>query len=126
MPYISNTSDYERTDGELEYEGTHYNYVKRKVSNDTLYVMCLPNISKTQLYNAKTAYSKEVNDIPVNKKAAESSKKAGFDTEYNRAQNFYTDVNTDIAFAIKYPSAKTTRLNPIYIDIPEQPPKPAC
>ncbi len=36
MQYFANWKNYERCDGEIEYEGTHYNYVKRKLSNDTL------------------------------------------------------------------------------------------
>ncbi|MBO9573733.1 MAG: hypothetical protein J7497_16225, partial [Chitinophagaceae bacterium] len=38
MPYITQTSEYERFDGEIDIEGRHHHYVKRKISGDTLYI----------------------------------------------------------------------------------------
>ena len=125
MPYINDTKDFERVDGQLEYKGVHYNYVKRKVTGDTLYVLCLPNISKTKLYVAKADYSKEVNDIPTNKKSTETLKKAGFATEYRCTSNefliiqFVTKTNV-------YHNANATPLSYNLIRIPEQPPKVSC
>ncbi len=46
LPYQTNSADYERYDGEVEYDGVIYKYVKRKVYNDTLYLKCLPNVNK--------------------------------------------------------------------------------
>ena len=126
MPYITNTGAYERVDGQLEHDGIHYNYVKRKVSNDTLYILCLPNESKTKLYNAKAAYSKEANDIPSNKKAAGNTKKSGFDTEQNRLSDSYMVSDVLISSGTEYPSLSTARLHNIFIAIPEQPPKASC
>lgn len=83
MPYVIN-SDFERVDGQIEYKGVHYNYVKRKVSNDTLYLLCLPNKAKTALASAKANYTKTVNDIPSGKKDAGSLIKKGSPIwEYN-------------------------------------------
>ena len=48
-PYLSSWSDYERIDGEAEVDGIYYSYVKRKIHNDTLYLLCIPNKNKTQL-----------------------------------------------------------------------------
>ena len=96
------------------------------MSNDTLYVMCLPNVSKTQLYKAKTDYGRQVNEMPSNKKSADTNKKAGFDTEYNRTPNLYADITINKASFIKYPLLQAARLHTAYIDLPEQPPKSAC
>jgi hypothetical protein len=43
VPYIQGTGSYERYDGQIELNGVHYNYVKRIVKNDTLYLYCIPN-----------------------------------------------------------------------------------
>ncbi|HEX7457204.1 MAG TPA: hypothetical protein VF301_02115, partial [Ginsengibacter sp.] len=46
LPYQTNWSAYQRYDGEIEVDGIMYKYVKRKVANDTLYLMCIPNTKK--------------------------------------------------------------------------------
>src|SRR5690348_9430337 len=63
-PYLSSWSEYERVDGEAEVNGTYYTYVKRKINNDTLYLLCLPNKNKTQLNAARTDYANKVHDVP--------------------------------------------------------------
>jgi hypothetical protein len=85
MPYLTTAKDFVRVDGTLELNGIQYNYVKRKVAGDTLYLLCLPNLLKTQLHNAKTDFTKAATDIPSNKKSAETSlvKKPGAVNEYN-------------------------------------------
>ena len=53
-PYLSdNSTEFERYDGELELDGVHYKYVKRKVVNGELVLLCLPNKSKTELQNSR-------------------------------------------------------------------------
>ena len=66
MPYYSD-KDYENVYGETDWNGNHYRYVKRKVSGNTLYLLCLPNAEKTSLEKAKSDFTKSVNDIPGNK-----------------------------------------------------------
>jgi len=64
LPYFTNWSDFERYDGSIEVDGQHYNYVKRKVCNDTLVLLCIPNTDKTRLTNAKNAYENLINGGP--------------------------------------------------------------
>lgn len=73
LPYMTSQVRYERVDGELQHEGVYYNYVKRKVSNDTLYLLCVPNGAKTSLYKDLTEYAQKVNDIPGSGKNANAS-----------------------------------------------------
>jgi hypothetical protein len=63
MPYQTNWAEFERYDGEIEINGVHYNYVKRKVFNDTLILMCIPNTDKMKLNSAKEQFFSLVNDI---------------------------------------------------------------
>lgn len=58
--YAPNWSDYTRYDGEIELGGKHYNFVKRKFANDTLYLLCLPNPVNTRLASAKNKFSAAV------------------------------------------------------------------
>ena len=65
MPYFSD-KDYENVYGETDFNGEHYRFVKRKVSGNTLYLLCLPNIDKTKIANAENEFTKAVNDVPSN------------------------------------------------------------
>jgi len=70
MPYYSD-KDYENVYGETDWNGEHYRYVKRKVSGNTLYLLCLPNKEKTSIIKVKNEFTKAVNDIPGNKQGSE-------------------------------------------------------
>ena len=89
MPYQNISSDFERYDGEIEYNGIHYKYVKRKVANGELVLLCLPNENRMRLQNARDEFFKLVNDLENSPN--ESSTPAGVIkspvTEYWQQQN---------------------------------------
>ena len=124
MPYITGSNSFERVDGQLEYGGVHYNYVKRKVSRDTVYILCLPNVSKTRLCKAKAAYGKEAADLPVNKKNSETVKKASLTTEYTCNKDPYKIGTISTATAIN-PEVVSAGLPHNLRSIPERPPQPS-
>lgn len=66
LAYQSSWASYERYDGEVEMNGKLYKYVKRKVCNDTLYLMCIPNTKKMNLETARTDFYKNTNDVTQN------------------------------------------------------------
>lgn len=70
MPYYSDKG-YENVYGETDWNGKHYRYVKRKVSGNTLHLLCLPNIEKNNIVKAKDEYAKAVNDIPAGKQGSQ-------------------------------------------------------
>src|SRR6476469_3386491 len=49
LPYLSNWADFEKYQGETEINGIHYKYVKRRLVNDTLILLCVRNEPKNQL-----------------------------------------------------------------------------
>lgn len=63
IPYQTNWTSFERYNGEVMIDGVQYNYVKRKVWNDTLIVLCIPNHQKMKLNSAKDQFFSLVNDI---------------------------------------------------------------
>lgn len=74
LPYQLNWSKFERFDGEIDVNGIHYKYVKRKVYNDSLILLCLPNQTQQKLEKAKDDYFKIVNDIaPSSQKKSEKN-----------------------------------------------------
>lgn len=63
LPYQLDWQEFERVDGEVELDGIHYKYVKRKILNDSLVLLCLPNESKQKLDEAGNDYFKMVADL---------------------------------------------------------------
>jgi hypothetical protein len=126
MPYLTNTNKFERTDGQLELNGIHYNYVKRKISNDTLYVLCIPNISKTKLLDVKLNYANQNSDNPSGKNNAESPVK-----KWNFGNDYSCTNNEVIFFLTTFSNNNTHQFNlallpSAYIKAPAQPPDYRC
>ncbi len=68
-PAVINWPDYEQISGEVQINGFSYNYVGLKVTQDTMYMLCLPNYEKTRLIEADNTFGKQVNDNTQNKKS---------------------------------------------------------
>jgi hypothetical protein len=73
MPYLQDSKDFESKDGEITLNGKIYHYVKQKISQGNLILMCLPDEQKTHLQNAKDDFFKLANELQNNS----SSKKSG-------------------------------------------------
>lgn len=56
-PYYSSSLDYERFYGNFDHDGRYFNYVMRKVINDTIFLLCLPDETGTALNHVKTTLS---------------------------------------------------------------------
>lgn len=85
--------NYVRVDGEVNLNGIYYTYVERKISQDTLYYKCIPNVSKAQFLSARTEFSKSVNGLNNGtKSSSQSEKKINFINEYNQpaVQHYFT------------------------------------
>jgi hypothetical protein len=80
LPYLNNQQDFERVDGEITVEGKIYKYVKRKIIDGNLVLLCVPHHAKMQLESAKEDFFKYSNDLVQNKhsKKSDRSKEAGF------------------------------------------------
>jgi hypothetical protein len=72
LPYQTSWSAFERYDGEVEMNGILYKYVKRKLANDTLILLCIPNQQKMDLQTARDDFFKNTNGLSQN-----NSKKSG-------------------------------------------------
>ena len=64
LPYNQNWTEFERVDGEITIDGNHYKYVKQKLYNDTLILLCLPDNSKTAVKQNTNDYFGKVNGTP--------------------------------------------------------------
>lgn len=66
LPYYNNTKEFTRADGEIEIDGVYYKYVKYRVCDGYLEMLCLPNTQKTKIKKAKDEFYKVVADIQKN------------------------------------------------------------
>ena len=127
MPYQTNWSDFERYNGEIEIEGVHYNYVKRKVYNDTLILLCIPNHGKMKLNSAKEQFFSLVNDISNDSKQVPAAPaKANI---IKSITSEYQDNRYEIAFSCQADPASefivthSTIPLSVFADKPFQPPR---
>lgn len=68
MPTIENWKDYVYISGQVQLKDNCYNYVKLKMTRDTMYLMCIPNYRTTRLNNQNVIDARNVADVPFNKK----------------------------------------------------------
>lgn len=76
LPYQNNTQDFERISGEINLDGKIYKYVKRKIENGELVLLCLPDKNKMQLEKAREDFFKNTNDLNQNNSNSSDKSKA--------------------------------------------------
>ena len=125
MPYQTSWASYERYDGEVEYKGSFYKYVKRKVANDTLYLKCINNPAKSHLELAKNDFFKNTNDVGQSDKSNSAKSSA-----VKKAVADYDDYVTGHHFIATIDNISTKRISKIFqllpnpaISTPSQPPR---
>ncbi len=124
LPYHNNWSEYETFYGQVNYDGKYFQYVKRKVSNDTLYLLCLPHDEKTRINTARVDLFKSMNDLPVD--GNNNSPRATFLklllNEFLQTQDFChnQNENSDRTLTANHYISHKTQFDPI---TPSQPPE---
>ena len=58
LPYLDDSREYERTHGQITYEGEVYRFIKRRLYHDTLYIVCVRDPRSTAVDNLITEYSR--------------------------------------------------------------------
>jgi hypothetical protein len=122
MPTVQDWDDYEVIEGQIQLKDAYYNYVRLKMTRDTMYFICIANETKTRLEHANIITAKEINDVPLTKKGeAPVSKKINTLSEYN-LQAFtyeYIAFGANIMQTVKPASFQLSRP---YIESPGKPP----
>jgi hypothetical protein len=125
MPYVSD-KEYETAYGETVIKGVHYHYVKRKIENNVLYLMCLPNEEKIALAETKNNVEKSNTEAGNNNSKQKSPvqliKKLS-QTEYIQ-NGFSYDVVDLVNIATTLPNITNSKVYSLYAALtPEQPPE---
>ena len=127
LPYLNNQQNFERVDGEITLNGKILKYVKRKIADGNLILLCLPDPNKMRIKSAKDEFYKYANDLAQNNQ----SKKPG-DTKPGVFKNLLSEYNINdsednFSFCnILKSFGKTARssfLPSSHCKLPEQPPE---
>jgi hypothetical protein len=70
LPYPPQQQEFTRSKGKFEHNGQHYQVVKHKLENDTLYMVCIKDQQEKELVAAMSDYAKLANDLPASSKGA--------------------------------------------------------
>lgn len=77
LPYYTNNETFQRIDGEVEIDGVKYKYVKSRIYNDSLEMLCIPHRAKMKIEQSKNDYAQGAHDFQQN----DTQKKSGSKTE---------------------------------------------
>lgn len=107
LPYYNNTKDFTRAYGEVEMDGVLYQYVKCRIYNDSLEMLCIPHTSKQQLLTSKNNFTQVVFDFKkdANKKSSESNKAFSFIKllgEFEKNELFNLNLSSNIITSKNY------------------------
>ena len=128
MPYQTNWADFERFDGEIEVNGIHYKYVKRKIADGQLILKCIPNQTKQRLESAKDEIFKSTNDLQQDNAAKKSGNSApapvkNILSDYDNLQQLSFSAFYAALSEQSYNVYQSNLVTDLFHSIPEQPPK---
>ncbi len=127
LPYYNNSTVFERIDGRVEIQGIEYKYVKRRIFNDSLELLCIPNHAIMKMREAKDEFLKFLNDLHT---GAEKSPNNHHGSSKIFSIDYYTVINS---FSVNDLHAIVSPISPHYFItsssphhlIVEQPPENA-
>jgi hypothetical protein len=124
LSYYNNSNLFERVNGQIEINGMPYQYVQRRIFNDSLEILCLPNQLALQLRRSGDEYFKLVNDIQRSTGSRPGSRSGS-------SRSFFADPYTithlfqieERAFtSILRPHPSSTRIRTVFLSADERPP----
>lgn len=122
FPTLTDWNDYEVISGQIQLKDAYYNYVRLKMTRDTMYFVCLPNTTKSRLVKANIITAKEISDVPISKNGHNSTiKKLNVFVEYNLRPFVYN--YTEFGSYLKnYNNPGFSKINCPFIESPGKPP----
>ncbi len=125
LPYYQNSRVFQRIDGEIEIAGIFYKYVKCRIYNDSLELLCIPNTAKMKIREAKADFSKLASDFQQsdNKKKSSSESRSFQKTtsEYEEYQSAIAEKFNSLTI-IKHLIQNQQFSDNLFTRLDEQPP----
>ncbi len=122
LPYYTNSENYERVYGSIEIEGVQYDYVKRRIYNDSLELLCLPDKIDQKLQSAKVDFFKMSSDIPNSSQSKKNTSFKNVLPEFCEELATYS-LNPVYKTGKKYFTFTTQMLPSTFSLVEEQPPE---
>lgn len=124
LPNIQNWSGFARINGQINFRKASYNYVKLKLTRDTIYVMCVPNYKATRLSNENIICAEQLDDLPGAKNNSMVLKKPTID-KFSIPVTIFKVQNRETPVLSYFES---TKVNPKgrFIETPYRPPDVLC
>jgi hypothetical protein len=125
LPYYRNSETFHRIDGEIEIGGVYYKYVKSRIYNDSLELLCIPNTGKMKIQAAKADFSRLAADY----QQMDTKKKSQSETklfqkilgEYEAVKQPALSVShADVYLSHTFQNSRF--LNTLFLQTAEQPP----
>lgn len=127
LPYYTNSPTFQRIDGEIEVNGVFYKYVKCRIYNDSLELLCIPHTGKTKIQAARADFSELASEF----QQSNNKKKSSQDSKSLRQTiSEYEEQPPAIAFSAgaaqaAYPDKNNSFVISLFIKTVEQPPDAA-
>ena len=123
LPYYQNSKAFQRVDGEIEIDGVYYKYVKRRIFNDSLEMLCIPNTPKMKIMAAKADFSK----LAVNDQQSDNKKKSGSAKSFHQSVSEFESLQQSGDFKLQscsldFFSKNTAFIKDSFTKSVEQPP----
>jgi len=127
LPYYTNSETFERVNGEININGVAYKYVKRRMYNDSVELLCIPNVVKTGLENARNDFYRLANDLVSNNSSKKSTGSHSHSSKFS-VQDYTTTQLIDLNPSSRFLSntaaiAVYHSFKSVYLDSLEQPPE---
>ena len=126
LPYYTNNETFQRIDGEVEIDGIKYKYVKSRIYNDSLEMLCIPHTAKMKIEQSKNEYAAATHDFQQDN----SKKKSGSESKTcQKSLNEYEEqtlaaLNSSVTVTKnKFGSFYTVPETNHFFNTPEQPPE---
>jgi hypothetical protein len=130
LSYYQNTPTFQSVNGKIDVGGMRYRYVKRRIYNDSLEVLCIPDAAAMKLKAAKNNFFASVNGLQhegANKKqSANANVSKDFSPEYYPTQGLLFIVSGLWSSRLKKHNEIFSPLSSAYARVPERPPRMAA
>jgi hypothetical protein len=125
LPYYTNTKTFSRIDGEVEINGIPYKYVKSRIYNDSLEMLCIPHVTKLKIQQSKQAYAAGANDYQQENTQKKTDSKSSIGqkqiSEYEELSLFTNSIIVKYLYS-SYKIYTSTNLAKGFIKTTHQPP----
>ena len=126
LSYYNASTRFERVDGQIDIHGVHYKYVKRRIYQDSLELLCIPNMAAMKLQTAKNDFFRQVNDLQQQSQGKKSNAHPTKDNAKDYCPSTTGPIVTNALATTAAPSTGLyvpSRLPSLYAPIAENPPE---